>query len=137
MGTNYNSMIETRRVTSRTSARNLEEPKPTTDRQLPQANGSATFSNHAWEEVAGTLRLSGRELQIVRGMFNDKIQYAIADDLGISPHTVHTHIERLYRKLEVSNRAQLLLRIMTAFVAMAASSHTTPLSVAAIRQTDR
>ncbi len=81
-----------------------------------------SFPEHAWDEVGRMLRLSGRELQIVRGMFNDKIQYAIAAELGISPHTVHTHVERVYHKLWAANRAQLLVRVMTAFVALAASA---------------
>ncbi len=81
-----------------------------------------SFPEHAWDEVGRMLRLSGRELQIVRGMFNDKIQYAIAAELGISPHTVHTHVERVYHKLGATNRAQLLVRVMTAFVALAASA---------------
>ena len=100
-------------------------------------SGSASFSEHAWSEVSRTLGLSGRELQIVHGMFNDKIQYAIAADLGISPHTVHTHIERLYHKLEVSNRAQLLVRVMTVFVALAASSRISPPAVSAMRAPQR
>lgn len=80
------------------------------------------FPEHAWHEVGRMLRLSGRELQIVRGMFHDKIQFAIAAELGISPHTVHTHVERVYHKLGAANRAQLLVRVMTAFVALAASA---------------
>jgi DNA-binding NarL/FixJ family response regulator len=53
-------------------------------------------------------------LQIVRAVFDDQTEYAIAADLGISPHTVHTHFERLHRKLAVSDRVQLVLRVTEA-----------------------
>ena len=32
-------------------------------------------------------------------------------NLGISPHTVHTHLERLYRKLGVGSRVALTTKI--------------------------
>jgi DNA-binding CsgD family transcriptional regulator len=120
MGRNYKPTVDNRRNASRSSASRNGEVQLTALRLSPRLNGSPSFPDHAWDEVGRMLRLSGRELQIVRGMFNDKIQYAIAAELGISPHTVHTHIERLYHKLGAANRAQMLVRVMTAFVALAA-----------------
>jgi DNA-binding CsgD family transcriptional regulator len=35
----------------------------------------------------------------------------IAERLGISSHTVHCHMTRLYRKLHVNSRPNLLLRV--------------------------
>jgi hypothetical protein len=35
--------------------------------------GSAMFSEQAWGEIARSLKLSGRELQIVRGVFDDQL----------------------------------------------------------------
>jgi DNA-binding CsgD family transcriptional regulator len=58
------------------------------------------------------LRLSGRELQIVRGVFDNHKETAIAADLGIAARTVNTHMERLYRKLTVTTRVALVLRVM-------------------------
>jgi DNA-binding NarL/FixJ family response regulator len=74
------------------------------------------FSEQAWAEIARSLRLSARELQIVRAVFDDQTEYAIAADLGISPHTVHTHFERLHRKLAITDRVQLVLRVTEAFL---------------------
>jgi DNA-binding CsgD family transcriptional regulator len=79
--------------------------------------GAAIFSRQAWAEIGRSLQLSGRELQIVRGVFNDQTEFAIAADLGISPHTVHTHIERLHRKLGVPDRVKLVVRVMDEFLA--------------------
>ena len=70
------------------------------------------FSEQAWSEIARSLRLSPRELQILRGIFDDHTEFAIAVDLGISPHTVHTHIDRLHRKLAVVDRVTLILRVV-------------------------
>ncbi len=70
------------------------------------------FSDQDWTEIARLLDLSKRQLEIVRGVFDDQTEFAIAADLGISPHTVHTHFERLHRKLDVANRVQLVLRVM-------------------------
>ena len=76
------------------------------------------FSEQAWLEIARSLRLSPRELQIVRGVFDDHTEFAIAADLGISPHTVHTHIDRLHHKLAVVDRVTLILRVMDEFLAL-------------------
>jgi hypothetical protein len=53
-------------------------------------------------------------------LFNDEKELAIATSLGITTRTVHTHIERLYRKLGTKDRAQLLLRVMQEFLALTA-----------------
>lgn len=63
--------------------------------------------------VGRGLRLSPRELQIVQGVFDDLKEAAIADRLGISSHTVHTHLERLYRKLGVSGRGPMIVAIFS------------------------
>jgi DNA-binding NarL/FixJ family response regulator len=80
--------------------------------------GAAMFSERAWQEIARSLKLSSRELQIVRKVFDDHTEFAIADDLSVSPHTVHTHCERLYRKLAVTDRVKLVLRITDEFLAL-------------------
>ena len=49
---------------------------------------------------------------MVRGVFDDQKELCIAHRLGISPHTVNTYLQRLYAKLDVSSRPQLILRIM-------------------------
>jgi DNA-binding CsgD family transcriptional regulator len=70
----------------------------------------------AWEVIANSLRISDRELQIIQEIFDDRKEFAIADDLMISVHTVHTHLERLYRKLGVSTRVGLILYIFSEYL---------------------
>lgn len=81
-------------------------------------SGAAMFSEQAWDEIARSLKLSGRELQIVREVFDDNTEFAIARNLNLSPHTVHTHCERLYHKLGVTDRVKLVLRVTNEFIAL-------------------
>jgi DNA-binding CsgD family transcriptional regulator len=80
--------------------------------------GAGMLSGTAWREIAGSLRLSGRELQILRAIFDDRTESAIARELGISPCTIHTYCERLYRKLYVTDRVRLVLRVMEEFLVL-------------------
>lgn len=83
--------------------------------------GSGLFSPQAWDEIARSLKLSGRELQIVHGVFDDQKELAIAIALDVSAHTIHTHVQRLYHKLAITDRTQLVLRVMREFLALTAS----------------
>lgn len=82
------------------------------------------FSDQAWKAIGQSLNFSGRELQIVRAIFDDRTEFAIASDLNISPHTVHTHVERLHHKLCVTDRVQLVLRVMDEFLDLTLSLQT-------------
>jgi DNA-binding CsgD family transcriptional regulator len=48
--------------------------------------------------------LSGRELAVLRLLADGGSASSIGHALGISPRTVHKHVERVYRKLGVSER---------------------------------
>jgi len=84
-------------------------------------NGAKVFKERAWAAIARSLNLSKRERQLLRGVFEDRTDYSIASALGISRHTVHTHFERLHAKLNVANRAQLILRVLHEFLTLTAS----------------
>ncbi len=78
--------------------------------------GSALLSTGTWPSLAQSLRLSPRELQIVKGVFADHKEQSIADDLGISPHTVGTYLQRIYVKLRVASRPQLIVRVIAEYL---------------------
>jgi DNA-binding CsgD family transcriptional regulator len=78
--------------------------------------GSAIFAPEGWQSVAASLRLSPREKQIVQGVFDNHKENEIAGNLQISPHTVHTYLERLYHKLGVSGRVQLVVMVADAHI---------------------
>ncbi|HQP34506.1 MAG TPA: response regulator transcription factor [Polyangiaceae bacterium] len=52
--------------------------------------------------------LSARELDVLTGIARGSTYKQIADVLRISPHTVHTHVRKLYEKLDASCREDAL-----------------------------
>jgi DNA-binding CsgD family transcriptional regulator len=72
----------------------------------------------AWKKIEQRLRLSEREIQIARSVLYDRTENLIARELGISPHTVHTHIERMHIKLGVRSRPALVTRILCEFLSL-------------------
>lgn len=92
-----------------------------TARGKPRVDGMPVLSEKAWVEIACALKLSGRELEILRGMFKDETEGSIAAGLGISRRTVHAHMERLHRKLGVKSRGHLIQRVMWEFIALSGS----------------
>lgn len=81
------------------------------------------LSDSEWRAIAADLRLSPREAQIVKCIFDGCKEHAIALELGISPHTVHTHLERLYQKINVTCRCEVALRVFEAFIRRDAARH--------------
>ena len=84
--------------------------QPASDKQTG-TRGSSTFSSEEWDELGCDLKLSPRALQLVRGIFNDQTEVAIADDLSISAHTVHSYLIRIYQRFGVCSREELLVYV--------------------------
>ncbi len=80
-------------------------------------NPALLISETQWRSLGAALGFSNRELQIVRCLFDGMREPEVGRKLGISPHTVHTHLVRMYRKLGVSDRCQLLLRVFGNYLA--------------------
>ena len=80
--------------------------------------GRSILTYDAWKTIAQSHHISNRELQIIQGIFDDRKETAIAEELKISMHTVHTHLERLYRKLGVSSRVALVLYILAEYLSL-------------------
>lgn len=80
---------------------------------------SVFLSEQDWEALTRSLRLSPREIELLQAILDDLKDNAIASKLGISVHTVRTHFERLFRKLDVRSRAGV---VATAFEAYYRSS---------------
>jgi DNA-binding CsgD family transcriptional regulator len=55
--------------------------------------------------------LTEREWIVLRHLDSDAGEKQIADQLGLSPHTLHSHIKSIYRKVGVQGRLQLLKRV--------------------------
>ena len=84
------------------------------------AEGHTVFAPDAWSGIADSLHLSSREVEITQSVFDDEHENQIAQRLGMSTHTVHTHLERLYHKLGVHSRTQLVVRLVRSFLQLIA-----------------
>ena len=59
------------------------------------------------------VELTARELGVVLLLGEGMTAVAIAHRLGISPRTVHKHLENIYAKLGVSDRLSAVLRVQS------------------------
>jgi len=88
---------------------------------LPSPTGCGVpLTPGEWRVIATCLRLSVRESEIARLMLDDVAEADIASRLSISPRTVHGHLERVYRKLGVHSRYQLVIRLFSAYLSSCA-----------------
>lgn len=58
----------------------------------------------------GPMKLTGRERDVLQGLVCGESEIEMAHRLGIQQTTVHTHIQRLYHRLEVRSSREALLR---------------------------
>jgi len=72
------------------------------------SNGSRTY-----EPERAAVSLSTRETDVLRRISIGESNKEVARALGISPSTVRTHIESVFRKLECSTRAAATLKAFT------------------------
>jgi DNA-binding CsgD family transcriptional regulator len=57
-------------------------------------------------------RLTAREREVLQWLSGGKTDRDIADILGISPRTVHKHLQRIYEKLGVETRTAAVTRAL-------------------------
>jgi len=95
---------------------------PRSDGLILNSKVAHLFTKTDWRRIVLLLRLSNREAQILMHVFEDMKDLAIATDLCISTHTVHTHFERMYRKLGVRDRCSLLVRVFETCLTLRARS---------------
>lgn len=74
------------------------------------------FTEEEWSRIAESLQISGRGLEITSLLFTNATESQISEQLGISRHTVHAHIERVYRKLDVGSRVELVVRVIAEYL---------------------
>ena len=54
--------------------------------------------------------LTKREKEVLQGVASGLSEKKLAEGLSVSPHTIHTHIKKIYRKLQVNSRAEAVLK---------------------------
>jgi DNA-binding NarL/FixJ family response regulator len=73
----------------------------------PQLTKTFIEEVHLAETEGGrAMPLSKREREILQKVADGATTRQVATDLGISPHTVKTHLERIFEKLGANDRAQ-------------------------------
>jgi len=89
---------------------------PVVTERLPPARmtfaekGAADRVAAEFEKRASRL-LSPRERTVAELLVRGKTIKSVAGELGVSPSTVNTLCERLYRKLGITKRAQLAMKL--------------------------
>ena len=64
-----------------------------------------------WSRVARRFKLSPPVAEVLKLLYEGVLPKQVARELGCSPHTVDTHIRRIYRKVGENRRDQVLLRV--------------------------
>lgn len=82
----------------------------------PRGRGSRLFRDEEWYVLANRFELSPREAEIVRFVFDDLFKPEIARRLNLASPTIHTYLQRLYRKLGVRSRGELMTRVFFEFL---------------------
>jgi DNA-binding NarL/FixJ family response regulator len=83
------------------------------DQALDDSTDIASEPAGASESKWRRLGLTAREAQVCDALLGGGGDKAIAEDLGISFWTVRTHIQRVFTKLGVLNRRELMVRYLT------------------------
>ncbi len=91
---------------------------------------SSHMSTDEWRSIAGILGLPRRQLQIVQCVFDGLDEPSIGQELGLSSHTVHAHLNRLYKKIHVNSRCELIVRVFLAHLSPALAGKMQTRSVA-------
>lgn len=87
---------------------------------------SSLLSMRQWRAIAEFLHLSDRECQVIRGIFDGQNETEIGETLGISSHTTHGYLRRIYRKLGVHDRCGLIVQIFETYIQLSAIVYSNP-----------
>ena len=88
--------------------------------------GSCILTDEQWDMTAEILRLTRREKEVCRELFDGNTRIQIAEHLGIKPRTVRHYMEHIHQKLVVTNRVGVVLRIIQVRDRIAAMNKTAP-----------
>lgn len=77
-----------------------------------QQPGAGLLDENQWLKVADCFGATSRELQVCQCLFDGHTREETAESMGIKVRTVRHYMERIHTKLHVSNRVQLVLRII-------------------------
>jgi DNA-binding NarL/FixJ family response regulator len=73
------------------------------------------FDKDEWKQLVGELALSPRQNEIIRHLLLGQSDKQIAAAMGLAQPTVRTHLSRLFARLNVQDRHELILRVFHHF----------------------
>lgn len=76
---------------------------------------SSHLNAREWRSVMRSLDLSDRQLEVVQCVFDGLDEPSIAEKLDVSAHTIHAHLNRLYKKIRVKSRCEVIVRVFLAY----------------------
>jgi DNA-binding CsgD family transcriptional regulator len=82
--------------------------------RLTRAMDNARANPVVEHEPAPELPLTAREREVLHWLAGGKTDRDIGEILGISPRTVHKHLQRIYEKLGVETRTAAVMRVLNA-----------------------
>lgn len=88
---------------------------PADERAKDDGRSPHEIPEPVWDELATTMGLSRREREIARLILGGLTEGVIAERLGISRHTVHSHIHRIFVKTGVRSQTALAGRLFAAY----------------------
>lgn len=71
------------------------------------------LTEQEWQAVIAALHLSPRHASIICLILHGKRDKQIAAELGMSIWTVRTHLSRLFQRLGVADRMELVLHVLS------------------------
>jgi len=74
--------------------------------------GSDIFDNRQWQHLRKKYNMTPREAQVARLVCCGYDNESLAVTLGIKSSTAKTHVQNIYRKLNVKNRISILLQFL-------------------------
>ena len=75
---------------------------------LKQQAEADLFTSQEWLFLASRLELSPRQLEVARLVCDGHKNLIVAQQLGVSIETIKTHLRRMYDKLDVNDRFDML-----------------------------
>ncbi|MEM7453643.1 MAG: helix-turn-helix transcriptional regulator [Planctomycetota bacterium] len=78
----------------------------------PESPGPQLMDLREWRRLRDFSGLTQREYEVCRLIFHGETRQAAAESLGIADRTVRYHLEAAYSKLSVTNRVELVLRLI-------------------------
>ena len=83
-----------------------------------------------WVTISQMLRITHREMQVLRGIWHGRKYTQIGRDLGISKDTVDTHWRHIKAKLGVSSHIEAVHRVYKVVIQMRLQAAIAPLEQA-------